>query len=552
MEILLLVGLVIQVATLVAVFVLFKRVQTQIADVESRQGPALDKLNAQVKDEMETIVAEIKDHFEINLGQLSRDNEEMLASLDGIGDSSSRALALQELAFSEATTGNTRIQDLLSENYRRQQKQFEELISESSQSFRDTSAGVENSIRAALEKHNKALLSLGESSQKMLTTMAAHFNNLGSDSNTLKKAAAALLNHNKASDEQLQQHLEAALKPLQQQLVSSRSDLLAASVQQQQTLLQVHEQTAKLESVAEGVYSQQRHLQAIRENTGGLVDAHVSLREQADVLKQLQAQSTELGQALQQMVDRQLTLTHFEEAQRSISQALDDLAVVMQPLLNLDGLSDSMLDSGNQADALTALQQTASETLSVLQQRYETLVRQGDVLAGSLDAAQTTLYTEMDSVRAAQVKANEQIRDLQRLLGQLRLQQTSLLASPVLPVVGVSDNDGLLRIESGEQIQYLSGSRLERLEDRISGEETRFFYNSQGQRSSAETYAGGCLRQRMFFNEVGAPLSACEFDQNGRELVQYFYDTDGNVTNKRELHYDASGMPLGATESNMM
>jgi hypothetical protein len=31
--------------------------------------------------------------------------------------------------------------------------------------------------------------------------------------------------------------------------------------------------------------------------------------------------------------------------------------------------------------------------------------------------------------------------------------------------------------------------------------------------------------------------------------VQYQYDPAGNITSKRDLHYDASGMPTGSTET---
>jgi hypothetical protein len=548
MEVVLLVGLVVQLITLVLLFTLMSKSKKQQAESDTLQQKALDDLNTRVNDQLENVVAEIKDHFEISLNQLSRDADEMHATLNDLADSSHKALSLQELAFSEATTGNSRIQDMLSDNSRRQQKLTQDLIASTEQTYRDTTAGVEANIRTVLEQNNKSLMTLSEASQRLLSSVSAHFSSLGADTGALKKAAAALLNYNKGYDEQLRQQLQTALLPLQERL-DSYSEQQQESLQEGQVLWQqILQNTAAIEPVAEAVYTQQRHLQAIRDNTGGLVDASVSMQNHTERLQQVLDQGEQLQNRLQYLAGQQLTRDHYEEHQRRMSESLDDLAAVLQPLL---GPMDDLSNGYGQLDqqALAALLDSSSASLmEALSDRYKVLLEQGQQLASSLDAAQTTLYTELDSVRAAQVKANQQSQDLQRLLGLLRLQQTSLLSSATQVAAAVEDDNGLMRIETASQIRYLSGSQIERIEDKISGECTRFFYNA-GRKASAETWQNDQLKYRMVFNEQGGPDSASEFDLNGREVVQYQYDPAGNITSKRELHYDVSGMPTGSTET---
>jgi hypothetical protein len=548
MEVVLLVGLVVQLITLVLLFTLMSKSKKQQAESDTLQQKALDDLNTRVNDQLENVVAEIKDHFEISLNQLSRDADEMHATLNDLADSSHKALSLQELAFSEATTGNSRIQDMLSDNSRRQQKLTQDLIASTEQTYRDTTAGVEANIRTVLEQNNKSLMTLSEASQRLLSSVSAHFSSLGADTGALKKAAAALLNYNKGYDEQLRQQLQTALLPLQERL-DSYSEQQQESLQEGQVLWQqILQNTAAIEPVAEAVYTQQRHLQAIRDNTGGLVDASVSMQNHTERLQQVLDQGEQLQNRLQYLAGQQLTRDHYEEHQRRMSESLDDLAAVLQPLL---GPMDDLSNGHGQLDqqALAALLDSSSASLmEALSDRYKVLLEQGQQLASSLDAAQTTLYTELDSVRAAQVKANQQSQDLQRLLGLLRLQQTSLLSSATQVAAAVEDDNGLMRIETASQIRYLSGSQIERIEDKISGECTRFFYNA-GRKASAETWQNDQLKYRMVFNEQGGPDSASEFDLNGREVVQYQYDPAGNITSKRELHYDVSGMPTGSTET---
>jgi hypothetical protein len=548
MEVVLLVGLVVQLITLVLLFTLMSRSKKQQAESDTLQQKALDDLNARVNDQLENVVAEIKDHFEISLNQLSRDADEMHATLNDLADSSHKALSLQELAFSEATTGNSRIQDMLSDNSRRQQKLTQDLIASTEQTYRDTTAGVEANIRTVLEQNNKSLMTLSEASQRLLSSVSAHFSSLGADTGALKKAAAALLNYNKGYDEQLREQLQIALLPLQERL-DSYSEQQQESLQEGQVLWQqILQNTAAIEPVAEAVYTQQRHLQAIRDNTGGLVDASVSMQNHTERLQQVLDQGEQLQSRLQYLAGQQLTRDHYEEHQRRMSESLDDLAAVLQPLLGpMNDLSNGHGQLDQQALAALLDNSTAS-LMDVLSDRYKVLLEQGQQLASSLDAAQTTLYTELDSVRAAQVKANQQSQDLQRLLGLLRLQQTSLLSSAAQVAASVEDDKGLLRIETDSQIQYISGSRIERIEDKISGECTRFFYHA-GRKASAETWQNDQLKYRMLFNEQGGPDRASEFDLNGREVVQYQYDPAGNITSKRDLHYDASGMPTGSTET---
>lgn len=550
MEVVLLVGLVVQLITLVLLFTLMSRSKKQQAESDTLQQKALDDLNTRVNDQLENVVAEIKDHFEISLNQLSRDADEMHATLNDLADSSHKALSLQELAFSEATTGNSRIQDMLSDNSRRQQKLTQDLIASTEQTYRDTTAGVEANIRTVLEQNNKSLMTLSEASQRLLSSVSAHFSSLGADTGALKKAAAALLNYNKGYDEQLRQQLQTALLPLQECL-DSYSEQQQESLQEGQVLWQqILQNTAAIEPVAEAIYTQQRHLQAIRDNTGGLVDANVSMQNHTERLQQVLDQGEQLQNRLQYLAGQQLTRGYYEEHQRRMSESLDDLAAVLQPLLgSMDGLNGhGQLDR----QALAAVLDSSTACLiDALSDRYQVLLEQGQQLASSLDAAQTTLYTELDSVRAAQVKANQQSQDLQRLLGLLRLQQTSLLSRATQVAAAVEDDNGLMRIETASQIRYLSGSQIERIEDKASGECTRFFY-SEGRKASAETWQNDRLKYRMVFNEQGAPDRASEFDLNGREVVQYQYDPAGNITSKRDLHYDASGMPTGSTETAMI
>ena len=546
MEVVLLVGLVVQLVTLGLLYTLMTRMKKQQPESEEQQKQAIEALYKRIEEQLENVAIEVKDHAEVAFGQLSRDTETLNETLNEVADTSGKALALQELAFSEATTGNTRIQDMLSDHSRRQQKLTQDLISSTEQTFRDTSAGVENSIRSLLEQHNKALISLSESSQRLLSSVTAHFSSLGNDTGTLKKAAAALLNHNKGVEEQLRQQLETALQPVLS-VVQGSQDLA-------QTIM---DQTRHIEPLAESVYAQQRHLQVIRDNTGGLMDAHVVQQAQGERLQQLQEQTAAIATHLHELGARQLSAADFQVQQHALSQSLDDIAAIMQPLLSLDGHAIGDNSSGVDVQAMMAavmagVDERYRPLLDSLNDRYQVLLSQGQQLVSSLDAAQTTLYTELDSVRAAQVRANQQSQDLQRLLGLLRLQQTALMTTPPSFARQLEEQNGQLRIETDDQVQYLSGYRLEALENRHTGEFTRFSYGPDGRRQQAETLNNGQLRYRMQLNAQGGPMMASEFDTNGREVVQYQYDTVGNVISKRELLYDASGMPVGANETSMV
>ncbi|MCY0965300.1 hypothetical protein [Parathalassolituus penaei] len=541
MEVVTLVGLIVQLVTLGLLYTLMSRMKKQQPEIEAQQQQALEALFKRIDEQLENVAIDVKDHAEVAFGQLNRETESLQETLADVAESSGKALALQELAFSEATTGNTRIQDMLSDNSRRQQKLTQDLISSTEQTFRDTSAGVESSIRGLLEKHDKALVSLGESSQRMLSSVTAHFNNLGNDTAALKKAAAALLNHNKGVEEQLRSKLEGALEPI-------KAELQTANELSQAIL----DNSKHIEPLTESVYAQQRHLQVIRDNTSGLIEAHVSLQNHTERLQALQELTTAIQQHLEELGARQLTAADFEAQQHALSESLDDIAAIMQPLLSIDSMEPAGGVSLDGQALVADFESRYNSLLDDLNERYQTLLIQGQALEASLDAAQTTLYTELDSVRAAQVKANQQNQDLQRLLGLLRLQQTALMSAPATLARQLEDQNGQLRIETDDQVQYLSGYRLDAVENRHTGEFIRFSYGQDGRRLQAETLYNGQLRYRMQLNPQGGPLMASEFDHNGRELVQYQYDSAGNVTSKRELLYDASGMPVGSTDTSMV
>lgn len=196
MDISQLLPLALQGATLLCVVVLLILTNARVGKLQRRLdelAKAQHQHDNESRDSLENMVSEVKDHFEVNLSNLARDSEEIRTSVQVNGNLSQRALELQELAFSEATTGNTRIQDLLSDNHRRQQKLIETLTRDSVTAFRETSDKVRDSIQGNLAHHNDALMKMSESAQRMLSNMSAHFHQLDSEVGVLKKAIATVI-----------------------------------------------------------------------------------------------------------------------------------------------------------------------------------------------------------------------------------------------------------------------------------------------------------------------------------------------------------------------
>ncbi|MDP2504535.1 hypothetical protein [Oceanobacter sp. 3_MG-2023] len=250
---------------------------------------------------LDSVVNEIKDHFEISLNNLLRDTGDINHSLRVNGEQSQRALELQELVFSEISGGHAHIKDLLSANLRNQKKLAEEMARTSINAFRNASAQTHSDVQQAFAAQDKALLKLSDSSQRMLSSTSAHFNEMSKEVATLKKAVAAMLNIQRKADQMLEP--------------------LSAQQQQQLTLLNlVREQ-------------QLRQREIIDAEMTILTDLNHSLQLQRQQLDDLGENGSVAAAVLNNLQRNQLEATTFERRYTALSQELAELSVMMQPWL---------------------------------------------------------------------------------------------------------------------------------------------------------------------------------------------------------------------------
>ncbi|WP_369856117.1 hypothetical protein [Candidatus Thalassolituus haligoni] len=475
-----------QLVTLVALFLVVTPLKKRLDQIESRQKIQAAEQSEQYKlssETLDSVVNEIKDHFEISLNNLLRDTDDINNNLKVNGEQSQRALELQELAFSEATTGNTRIQDVLSENHRRQQKLIEDLTRTSVAAFRETTAHVQGNVHQALEVHNGALLKLSESSQRMLGGMTANFSEISKEIATLKKAVAAIINFQRSFDHTIATRLEQALEPVGEQ--------------QKQHLAELH-------SVFE---RQGQQLELAETFITTLADINRSLQMQRQQLHDVSENSSTVADMTENLVRNQLEASTFERRHESLSQEVAELSVMMQPLL------ESIHDT------------------------HPAAAGDATVLAESLDA-----------LRLTQQQATTELHDLRQVMQLLRLQKlvSTSIANQALST-DISANGA--RIETADTVQYLSPCRIEQVEDKSTGESTRFKFDDSGRKLTAETFISDRLKYRMHFDVAGNPTRSSEYDELGREVFQYDYNPFGELVRKTQLHYDPTGMAAGSTET---
>ncbi len=545
MDISQLLPLALQGATLLCVVVLLILTNARVGKLQCRLdelAKAQHQHDNESRDSLENMVSEVKDHFEVNLSNLARDSEEIRTSVQVNGNLSQRALELQELAFSEATTGNTRIQDLLSDNHRRQQKLIETLTRDSVAAFRETSDKVRDSIQGNLAHHNDALMKMSESAQRMLSNMSAHFHQLDSEVGVLKKAIATVINGQRQADQMLPDRLTEALAPVgEQQLVALRElKVIYEKAFENHTLLD--DAALVLNDLQRSLQSQRHQLMDINDSTGKTQQLVSTLERQ------------------------QLDIDTFQRRHESLSQELAELSVLMQPMLDItselaqqanqpvaeapvapvvmvdEELNASVDDLKATTLAMSDDWQKALDHMSALMKR-----RHGE-LSQHLDQVQANVSSELDSLRHNQRQVSDDMKELQRVLKLLRVQKMVAGGVPS-HVQSVSKTDEGLRIETPDSVHYLSAARVSKVEDKVSGQTTVFAYDDSDEKLSSETFENGLLKYRVHYDMQGAPCRSSEFDARGREVFLFEYNPFGELVSKQEVLYDAAGKRTGVADA---
>merc|ERR1711879_1115229 len=422
---------------------------------------------------LERVVNEIKDHFEIHFNNMIHDIEAIRTATTTLAEDFAKLRTLQEMSVSELTAGNTRIQDTVSDGLRKQQHQIQELGTQSLKAFEDASNQNRVQIQNDLTDQTEGLLKLADSSQRMLSTIIGHFNQLNKETATLKKATSALVNNQKS---------------------------LANSV------VASHQSVSTLQNSIEN----QHQLLSELGNQDELLSRMDQLRRSIEA--DFHSLSARVDQQLQTLTQRQIDTSSVTKEDLTVHKiALDDVR--------------------EQVDTITGELNNLAEAL------LEALPAQGELLAGSIDQNQTTLYTELDSVRQEQQRLNALSDDLRRLVQLLRVHNQQILS--------LDESDQQLQVLTADSHQYFSHGQLEKSEDLDTGDITHYVYE-QGIKVRADTVSPeGVLRYRSYFDNQQQLSNSSEFDPDGKEVYRYHFDSAGNLTEKVQINYDASGMPTG-------
>ena len=463
----------IQVVTLGAVAGCLIMLKKHLKDSTEETSALAVQQHQETTEALDKVVNEIKDHFEIHLNNISHDIEAIRTASTTLAEDMARLRSLQELSASELTAGHTLLQDTLIDGLRKLQNQIQELGDTTREHFVQASEQQRSQIQEDLAGYTEGLLKLADSSQRMLSTIIGHFNQLNAEAATIKKATAALVNNQKS--------VNTAINASRQSLAS-----LVANADSQQQLL-------------------------------GALDNQDELVTRVDQLRR----SIESDfHSLNSRVDQNLqTLTQRQHESSSVTRedftshkiAIDDVR---------EHVEAATTELNNLAEAL-----------------LEALSAQGELLAGSIDQSQTTLYTELDSVRQEQQRLNSLSDDLRRLVQLLRVHNQQTLS--------IENQDHPLLLTTSDSRQYFSHGQLEKTEDLSTGDTTSYQYEND-QKIQADTYSSeGKLKYRSLFNEQGGICTSFEFDGEGKEVFRYHFDDAGNLTEKVRINYDASGMPTG-------
>ncbi|WP_221793060.1 hypothetical protein [Oceanobacter mangrovi] len=396
-------------AILVVALIRMASLQKQINQLSQHQRQQGDSNS----ENLDSAVNEIKDHFEINLSNLARDADDIRQNMIVNGEQTQRALELQELAFSEATTGNTRIQDVMSENYRRQHKLIESLMQGSVNAFRELTDKVRSEIHTDLEKHDAALHTMSHSAQRMSANMSAHFSEVSQDVLILKKAVATIIKSLNAQEVALSGMLQQELRPIDQQQQAQQQQLLKALDKIQLSL-------DMADSAALALTDIQRSQQAQRQQLLDIADTTSSTQEAADV-------------ALRNQVD----MGTFERRIESLGQEMAELSVVMQPMLESVSENQGKVAAAVDLTELTEELREWSQALTdewqkALEQQADASRRRQSELTQYIDQLQSNLSSELDALRNNQRQSNEELQRLQNLLTLLQAERTKV-GQPAAP-----------------------------------------------------------------------------------------------------------------------
>lgn len=468
--------LVIILAAIGACYALLKQ---QIQSIPDEMSALANEHHKDLSQDIERAIDDIKNHFEIHIHNINRDLVSIQEATESISEDFSKLRSLQEFSVSELTSGNTRIQDTLSDGLRKQQHQIQELSSQSLKAVEHTSEQNRKNIQKDLAQQSEGLIKLADSSQRMLSTIIGHFNLLNKDTSMLKKATAMLVTHQKSITSET--HASRQSLDALQETVQALPDTLNASSQQDELILRVDN--------------------IRRQQETGLITMSSRLDQQLQTLAQQQGDASPVSR----------------EDLTSQKIAIDD---VREQIIHVSGELNSLAEAF--LDALST---------------------QGQQLTSSIDQNQTTLYTELDSVRQEQIRLNDLSTDLQRLVKLLRLRNQQVLS--------FDQHQDQLTIETPNGQQHFRHCVLERSDDSATGETTRYFYNADHKTHTETTSQDGILKYRMLFDENESLTKGLEFDDEGKEIYRYQFNPQGEIVGKVRVNYDASGMPTGETTELM-
>jgi hypothetical protein len=159
----------------------------------------------------------------------------------------------------------------------------------------------------------------------------------------------------------------------------------------------------------------------------------------------------------------------------------------------------------------------------------------GKKIEDDLDSSGATLNRKYDRL----VEQLEEVADAQRTQisfngSALTPEDLHLLAVPLLPLSsGDTYGADAWEFDDGNIARVYSPGKLLSVYDKSSDTRTLYSHDDQEQTVTSDIEVGGKLRYRTVSSHLGAPVKGWEFDGRGKMKVEYSYDDNGQLMDKK-------------------
>ncbi|MGB1092007.1 MAG: hypothetical protein ACPGYX_07780 [Oceanobacter sp.] len=582
---------------IVVVIWLIKRSITEATDLISDQMmsqlEAARQINENQGSKLSLFVERQIEDASLHLAELSQTLSDTREQLESLSTQFDGAQEKQQLVNSEVSAGFTLLEDNLSGKLNTLKQQ----LLNSLQAEVETEDSV-IALQTHIEAMGQGIRKLAEAQQKLTHGMSSNFAEVIKETATLKKAASAQLARLKAIEENasngvdfsetlapvtnaVEQNyamIQAALdqiSALSLMLAESRSDdseADAKAFESQQALLDqletlirnnsaavteaLHGQSgllAELESISKTALALTENMHSSQDSSGQLLEQLESVigNNSATVIEALSGQSDQLTELAsisktalaltENMHTGQLEVRVFEQAVENLSEQTRSIRETVRAMLS--DLKENSLSLVEQEQASEDASQSLSQEIESSSEALMAAIHaQKTEMRDRIEEVSMFFADELTDLQNAQKQAEKQQQQLLDLMILLRGQRlASLPIAEQVDSAQVASGDATeekIRIETKDFVQYLSHARIERIEDKSTGEVTLFEYKD-GLKSASETYINDALKFRWLFNRHGQITQSKEYDDQGFEIEECDYNSQGEVVARRSSKSDS-------------